>query len=198
MPTSGPNLTMQRPRAALNVQVGAGASRASRRRGSILVRLLPILFAAGLIAVVVAGLWNSANPSRGSAPEAIGAYQLSQIVTGPAAVTQMARLHGKGIGVVDGYVGHYEGPSGGIVAYVGEAASDSDAAALLKQMEQSIGTSNQYFTNLKTVTVNGVKLFSVRSGPENHYFWATGKKVIWLAFDKDDQTALAAAVTTIN
>lgn len=175
-----------------------GTTRTSEKRGILIVRLLPVLFAAVLVTAVAAGLWNVANPSNGDAPAALGAYRLSQIVTGPAAVSQMTQLHGKGVGVVGGYIAHYEGPSGSVVAYVGETSSENDAATLLEQMEQSIGTANQYFTNLKSVTVDGVKLFSVRSGPESHYFWTTGKKVIWLAFGKDDRAGLVAAVGAIN
>ncbi len=173
-----------------------GRSHAKRR--SVWVRLLPLGFAAVLIAAVVIGLWNAANPPQGDAPNSFGSYQMAQIVTGPAAVAQMSKLHGKGVGVDDGYVAHYQGPSGGAVAYVGETASEAAALELLKQMEVRIGAGNQYFTNLRAITVDGVKLFAVRSGSESHYFWATGKKVAWVAFDREDQAGLAAAVRAIQ
>ncbi len=172
--------------------------RVSVKRGSPWVRLLPLAFAAVLVAAVVVGLWSAANPPRGDAPTSFGTYQLTQIVTGPAAVAQMSKLHGKGVGVDGGYVGHYEGPSGGAVAYVGETSSEAGALELLRQMEVRIGAGNQYFTNLRAVTVDGVKVFAVRSGSESHYFWATGKKVAWVAFDREDQAGLAAAVRAIQ
>jgi len=80
----------------------------------------------------------------------------------------------------------------------GETASERDAADLLRQMEERIGAGNQYFTDLKPLTVEGVGLFTVRSGPQSHYFWQTGKKVIWMGFDRDDPTELAIAVKELR
>ncbi len=163
-----------------------------------LVRLVPLVFAAALVGAVVLGLWQAANPPKSEAPQAIGTYGLTQLVTGQAAVAQMSKLHGKGVGVLDGYIAHYEGPKGGAIAYVATTASEKDAADLLGQMEGRIAAGNQYFAGLKPVSVEGFRVLSVRSGQESHYFWATGEKVIWVAFDRDDPPALAAAVKVIS
>ena len=169
-------------------------ARRVRRGGSPIARIVPFVFAVALVAAVAGGLWSAAKAQQGDAPQQLGSYRLREVTTGPAAVAQMSRLHGRGVGVVDGYVGHYEGPSGGAMLYVGETASEKDALDLLGQMEERIGAGNQYFTDLKSLTVEGVRLFTVRSGPQTHYFWQTGKKVIWMGFDRDDPTELAIAV----
>lgn len=168
--------------------------RRPRKRRSILVQLVPVVFAAVLIGAVAAGLWQAANPATGAAPTSFAGYQISQLVTGPDAVARMSRLHGKGVGVTDGYIGHYESGSNGVVAYVGDTISEQDAASLLKQMEDRIAAGNQYFIDLRPVSVDGKRVLWVRSGQESHYFWQQGSKVIWLAFDKDDRAGLAAAV----
>ncbi len=158
------------------------------------MRALPLVFAAVLVWVVGSGLWYAANGTGGSAVQSFGSYRLTQATTGQEAVAQMSRLHGKGVGVTDGYVGHYEGPSGGAMAYVGETASERDAGVLLAQMEQRIGAGNQYFTDLKPLTVDGVRVLSVRNGQEAHYFWQAGKSVLWIGFDREDPVGLSAAV----
>ncbi len=165
-----------------------------RRRGTPIGRIVPFVFAVALVAAVAIGLWSAANGPQGDAPQQLGNYQLSELTTGPAAVAQMSRLHGKGVGVVDGYVGHYESASNGAMLYVGETASEKDAVDLLGQMAERIGAGNQYFTDLKPLTVEGVKVFTVRSGPQTHYFWQAGKKVIWMGFDRDDPAELDLAV----
>lgn len=176
-------------------QRSGSRTRHSRKGGSLLVRLMPLVFAAVLVGAVAGGLWNAANAANGSAPPSLDRLQLTGSMAGPEAVAEMSKLHGKGIGVVDGYVAHYDGgTSGGAILYVGEAASEKEAALLTGQMEERIGAGNQYFTDLKSVTVDGVKLYSVRSRQENHYFWQAGNKVIWIGFDRDDQAALSAAV----
>lgn len=158
------------------------------------MRVLPFVFAAVLVWVVGSGLWYAANGSSGSVPQSFGSYRLTQATTGQEAVAQMSRLHGKGVGVTDGYVGHYEGPSGGAMVYFGEAASERDAGALLVQMEQRIGPGNQYFTDLKPRTVDGIRVLSVRNGQEAHYFWQVGRNVVWIGFDREDPVGLSAAV----
>ncbi len=163
------------------------------------MRLVPVVFAAALVAAVAGGLWNAANAQQGIAPKQLGTYQLTgDPVVGAEAVAQMSRLHGKGVGVVDGYVAHYRGPSGGAMVYLGSTASEKDAIELLRQMEERIGAGNQYFTNLRQLTVEGVKVYTVRSGPETHYFWQAGKNVIWMGFDRDDPTELAIAVKALG
>ena len=176
----------------------SAATRPPRRLHGATVKVVPMLFVVVLVAAVATGLWNAANEQDGPAPRSLGGLQLGQTITGPEAVAQMSKLHGKGVGVVDGYIAHYQGPSGGAVLYVGQTASEGDAALLLKQMEERIGAGNQYFTNLKATTVGGVKIFSVLSGKQTHYFWQAGDLVNWIGFDQDDPDALAAAVKAIG
>ncbi len=177
---------------AENSTVGTHPS--GRAWGRPLIRLLPLVFGAGLLWAVGSGLWSAANGSGGTAPPTFAGYRLAQTTSGPDAVAQMSKLHGKGVGLVDGYVAHYDGASGGAVVYVGATASEKDALQLLEQMERRIGAGNQYFADLKPVTVEGVRVLSVRNGQESHYFWQTGSKVIWIGFDRVDPASLSAAL----
>ncbi len=162
------------------------------------MRLLPVLFAAVLVWAVASGLWNAANGPDGPAPRDFASYRLTRTITGPEAVEQMSKLHGKGVGVTDGYVAHYDGSSGGAVLYVGETTTEKDAAGLLEQMVVRIGPSNRYFTGLKPVTVEGTRAYSVRGGQESHYFWQVKNKVVWVGFDRDDPAGLAAVVRAVR
>lgn len=173
-------------------------NRTSRKRNRTLVRFVPVLFAAVLIAAVFSGLWSAANGTDGPAPRSLAGLSLTQVVAGPEAVSQMSKLHGKGVGVVDGYVAHYQGAAGGAVLYVGEMGSVENAVALNRQMEERIAAGNPYFTDLKPLVVEGMQLFSVRSGAETHYFWQAGPLINWIGFDRDDPAALAVAVATVR
>ncbi len=175
-----------------------GRARQTPTSRNHLVRLFPLIFAVLLVTAVAVGLWNASTLQQGVAPGNLGAYELGDLVTGPAAVAQMSRLHGKGVGVMDGYVAHYSGPSGGAVLYVGEAASEKDSVELLRQMEERIAAGSRYFAGLRRLTVEGVEVFTVRSGPETHYFWQTGKRVIWIGFDRDDPAGLATTVRSLR
>jgi hypothetical protein len=173
-------------------------NRASRKQRSILVRLVPVVFAAVLITAVFSGLWASANGPDGPAPRSLGTFSLAQVITGPEAVSQMSRLHGKDVGVVDGYIAHYQGARGGAVLYVGEMGSVENAVALNRQMVERIAAGNPMFTDLSSLTVEGMEVFAVRSGTETHYFWQVGELINWIGFDRDDPAALAEAVRAIR
>jgi hypothetical protein len=162
------------------------------------MRLVPVVFAAVLIVAVISGLWGEANGTDGPAPNNLAGLTLAQVVTGPEAVSQMSRLHGKGVGLVDGYIAHYQGARGGAVLYVGEMGSVENAVALNKQMVDRIAAGNPMFTDLSSLAVEGVEVFKVLSGPETHYFWQIGELINWIGFDRDDPVALAEAVRVVR
>lgn len=185
-----------------NSSAAATSSRAAVRtrsnQGRLVVRLVTVVFAFALAAAVAFGLWEASNTPSGPAPKQLASLSLAQVITGPDAVAQMSKLHGKGVGVVDGYIAHYQGANGGAVLYVGQMGSAENASTLAKQMEARIGAGNQHFTGLKSLQVEGTKVFTVRSGPETHYFWKSEDLVNWIGFDMDDPLALAAAVRALR
>jgi hypothetical protein len=170
----------------------------SQTRKYVLARLVPMLFGALLVGLVFAELRSAADVPTGPAPRSLAGLTLAQVVTGPDAVYQMSRLHGKGIGVLDGYIAHYRGATGGAVLYVGEMGSVESAVAFNRQMVDLIAAGNPMFTDLRSLAVENIEVFEVRSGPETHYFWQVGELINWIGFDRDDRDALAAAVRAIR
>jgi hypothetical protein len=173
-------------------------ARPSGRRRRNLVRFVPVAFAVVLVVAVFSGLWSAANGPDGPAPRSLAGMSLAQLIAGPEAVSQMSKLHGKGVGVVDGYIAHYQGSGGGAVLYVGRMGSVENAVALNQQMVDRIAVGNPMFTDLSSLTVEGTEVFKVRSGPESHYFWREGELINWIGFDRDSPAALAEAVRVVR
>ncbi len=170
------------------------ASLVSKRTRAQRVRNLSLRLAIVLIVIVAFALWSTDDTVGGDAPSKLVAYKRTQVVTAPQAVAQMSQLHGKAVGIVDGYIATYRADQNSLVAYVGQMASPSDAEALNKLMENRIARGNAIVTGLKSLKIDGTRVLFVKAGPETHYFWAVGSRVIWLAFDKDDPPGLHAAM----
>jgi len=120
---------------------------------------------------------NAASPAQG-APQRLGAVTLIDVLTGQEAIEDMSMLHGKDVGVVGGWVGHYQARG---IAFVGEIVDEKGAVQLLDSMVARIGVGNRVFTGLKSTQIDGQKLYFVTGQGQNHYFYQKGSKVIWLS-----------------
>jgi hypothetical protein len=181
-----------------DVAASSPSGRASRQRNRALALLVPLFFGLLLAGLVFAEMRNAADVPIGPAPRSLAGLTLAEVVTGPEAVSQMSRLHGKGVGIVDGYIAYYQGATGSAVLYVGEMGTVENAVALNQQMVDLIAEGNPIFTDLTTLTVEGMEVFAVRSGPETHYFWQVGELINWIGFDRDDPSVLTAAIRVVR
>ena len=141
-----------------------------------------------LTIAVVGGLWDQAQqpPEAGAAADAadaagipaqIAGLRRTQTVTGPQAVAQMQELHGKDVGVVNGWIAHYG--NDGIIWY-GEARDEATAIQLLEAMTRRIQAGNRVFTGLKQLQVEGRPVFTVAGQGQRHYYYRQGRLVIWV------------------
>lgn len=151
----------------------------TRKKGGRVVRLVQLAFLIGIAAAVAFGLYSiTREQTAGGAPEALGGMQLLQKETGAAAVAEMSALHQSDIRITGGWVGHYQHSA---VIYVGEATSGSDAARLVDQMTSRIRQANGMFAHQGQEDVDGLIVHVVKSGDQMHFYYARGKKVIWIA-----------------
>ncbi|MCL5962641.1 MAG: hypothetical protein M1358_25575, partial [Chloroflexi bacterium] len=127
-----------------------------------------------------------ASPNAGSAvstspsaiPQKLGAVTLLNAVTGQDALNNLSELHGKGVGITGGWVGHYQARA---TVWVGEATDEKGAVQLLDAMVSRISAGNATFRDLRSAIVATQQVYSVTGLGQNHYFYQKGNKVIWLA-----------------
>lgn len=121
---------------------------------------------------------------------------LIDVLTGQEAIEDMSMLHGKDVGLVGGWVGHYQ--ARGIV-FVGEIADEKGAARLLDAMVARISAGNRVFTNLRSTEIDGQRLHSVTGQGQKHYFYQKGNKVIWLSLPTSKpEDFLSEALQVVN
>lgn len=156
-----------------------GSASQRRRGGSPVVRLVQLAFVVGLAAVVAFGLYSvTRQQTKAGAPSAIAGVRLLETVTGEAAVAEMSSLHKSDIRIRGGWVGHYER---GAIIFVGEAASEADAAQLVDAMTARITAGSSMFAHLGQQDVGGQTVHIVKSGDQMHYYYGRGTSVVWIA-----------------
>ena len=115
---------------------------------------------------------------------------------GEAAIKEMSQLHGRDVGMVGGWVAHYQRNA---TVYVGEIADEDSASNLLEAMVSRIGAGNAIFKDLQRVRFEGQDLYSVFGQGQNHYFYQKGNKVIWIAAPTSNEAMfLRDALRVIN
>ncbi|MDI6857470.1 MAG: hypothetical protein QME71_04035 [Dehalococcoidia bacterium] len=155
----------------------------SRSRGFAL--LLGVSLAAALLlagGATVLGLRSaSGGGSSGDttpAPPQLAGRKLMQVVTGAEAMAEVDRLHGKGLDIVDAWIGRYEG--GGTV-WVAEAASEDGAFALLDAMVRAIEDGGSPYQGLTQNKFEGMPMYAARDANGHHFFFQAKTRVVWVA-----------------
>jgi hypothetical protein len=108
--------------------------RPRRRRGAVL--LFQVVLVAGLGIGIWLGLRGNVEVPPLAAPSHLGEMRLVGQVTGQQAVLQAQRLHGKDVGIIDGYVAEYRGDGEWMTLWVGQAESELAAQELMERMTQ--------------------------------------------------------------
>lgn len=168
----------QNPGSTIVYQDGATAKKTARRKLAILI--VEAVVALGVLAFVAQALWsNTGSPqTTASIPQKIAGLGLQKSETGPQAVENFNRLHGKDVGATTGWVGYYEG--NGIV-WVAEVANEARAYQLMDAMTRRIRAGNDMFGNLDQLRVGDQAIFTVVGQGQRHYYYQRGSKVIWIA-----------------
>ena len=148
---------------------------------------LIVIAAEAVVAVVIVALifvWPSISgpTSTSEAPQQIAGRALRGLVTGDEAIAQLQQMHGKGVGIRNGWIAQYDG--GGVIWY-GVAGSDSEAQSLIEGMTNRIAQGNQTFTDLKTLDLPNSKLYSVKGQGQTHYYYQSGSATVWIALPAD-------------
>ncbi|HEX3032099.1 MAG TPA: hypothetical protein VHS59_07640 [Bacillota bacterium] len=123
---------------------------------------------------------TSAADQQPPLPEQISGLPLTALVSGPEAVSDISRMHGKGIAVVEGYIARYTGGDREITLWVSVSASEAEAAALFRVMDAKMPAS-RVFTQRKVIKLDNKEVISVQGMGLSHFYWLQGKYNYWLA-----------------
>lgn len=121
--------------------------------------------------------------ARAEPPRSLGSLGLVHAVQGKEALRHINRLHGKGVGAIDGYVAHYEKDGAAAVLYRSQASSRAEATGQLGRMTEAIRRGDGPFHDLKASRRGEATVYSVLGQGQKHYFFQRDASVLWLAVD---------------
>ncbi len=93
-------------------------------------------------------------------------------------MSSVAGMHQETFSLDSAWVATYEGEA---TVWVGEAGSDANAQQLLQAMYEAIGRGGTPFSPPFVTQVGATPLFTTTDGRQQHYFYASGERVIWIA-----------------
>jgi hypothetical protein len=145
------------------------------------------LFVVGLFLLAGAAWYGwhtlSAAPA-GAVPQTLAGLALAEQTAGAEAIAQIQNLHLGDFALEDGAVAMYGSEQA--VVWVATTASDSAAAAMVTDMEQSIAQGNNpTFTPVGVYNFGGRPLFQVDGLNQWNFYFQSGAKVVWLSADQD-------------
>lgn len=123
------------------------------------------------------------EPQTNAIPQALGELALVRSTEGPDALSEFTNLHNKQFVLVDGYRAEYANGKATATLWVARANDAASALALTQDMAKKIGAGNAMFQNLQELTINGRQIYVVDGQGQQHYFYANGDRVVWLAVD---------------
>lgn len=154
------------------------------RGRSVGVFLTQALFIGVLLSAIAGGLWTITRDQTrlATAPGLLAGMPLQDVTTGEAALAMIERLHGKDVGLKDGWVAIYQ--HGGVL-WVGEAQDQTAAEALTAQMTERIEDGNPLFQHLGTESFGTVTTHKVTDGSTTHYYYRLGARIVWISEPKE-------------
>lgn len=167
------------------------------RLGRLLTVLVPAFFALVIGLSVATGLWSAASQQETTpAPRQLAGYHLDQAMSGPEAIAEIDALHGEDIPVAEAWVAHYQGNG---TVWAARATESKQAAQLLDRMVRGIQQGTSPFQNLRQLEVDGILVYTVTDGHQQHFFYQKGDQLVWVATPKGAEDAfLSAALDKIG
>jgi hypothetical protein len=165
-------------------------------------RFIPlIMITAGALLMAAAmlyGLLTQQPTGSASAPLPLALAGLEQIEAayGEEAIAGISQMHGQDFELVSGAIGNYAGAgaSSSATLWVSGVASDADAAALVVAMRERIALGQSPFTPLGEHTTGSQTVYELAGMGQQHFYFQSGKLVIWLAVDPPAAETVLQAV----
>jgi len=148
-----------------------------------------------LVGSLLFAFFTNSSSETASLPESIAGTPLISADYGAKAVAEITRLHQKDLLVSSGAMGLY-GNASQITLWVAGFSSDATASQSLNSMTEKISQGNSPFIFIDQKQVIGHPINELEGMGQKHFYYQSGKSVIWLAVDS--RIADRALVDVLN
>ena len=121
------------------------------------------------------------NSLENNVPQMIADLSLTRLIVGQEAIESIHQLHGKDFPLVDGAVAVYGNQN--VILWVSDAGSVSAAADLTELMKIRIAEGRSPFEELGSFELDDFVIYELEGIGQTHYYWQSGRLVLWLAAD---------------
>ncbi len=113
-------------------------------------------------------------------PTQLNGLPRTSYVTGPEAVAEVSKLHGKDIRVASAEIAAYGSGKEKVMIWVTVSASKSEAQALLGQMLARMEQSSA-FSKPELLSIKNKAYFSTTGNGSHNYFYLRGTRIYWVS-----------------
>jgi hypothetical protein len=117
-------------------------------------------------------------------PESVSGLPLISADNGPQAVAEITRMHQKDLLVSSGAKGQY-GNAGQVSVWAAGFSSETEASQSLETMTEKISQGNSPFSPIGQRQVRVRIVEELEGMGQKHFYFQSGKLVIWLAANSD-------------
>lgn len=126
-------------------------------------------------------------------PHKLGDFDLISLQTGADAVSNISRLHGTGIDIVDGLVAEYATDENSFVLWISDSRDDEEAQYLFDIMDEKMPESPM-FLNRTELELNGNTYIYVTGAGMENYYWVDGIRNYWVGVYAGDDMEIVQLV----
>ena len=155
--------------------------RPSRRCSVLLMIIGVLLIALGVSSQLSQFVYD--DPKGLPLPEQLSSIPLTKETSGAEAVLEFYSIHGQNFGFIAAAVGHYEGDVRATV-YVGETILPVFASWAIFRMARVLDNLHSPFLEIDNLTMGGRWIKYMEGLGQRHYYFQSGRYVIWLAADR--------------
>ena len=127
---------------------------------------------------------NELHPELPNLPRDVAGLAIDRTISGSDALAELAWMHGQDFQLEDAFVGIY-GDEGKITIYVAGVDSNSIAEGLVHDMRDKIAAVDSPFEPFAERVVEQRTLFELDGLGQKHFYFGSGKLIIWLAVDAE-------------
>lgn len=103
-----------------------------------------------------------------------------EAIGGQEAISSVGQLHGLDITLAEAFVVTYQGKDLQMTIWYSEGKNGQEATQLYQAMDKKMPQTSA-FKDYKTVKVDGKDMKYVSGMGQDHYYWQSGKRVMWVA-----------------
>jgi len=123
----------------------------------------------------------AAGAPSADVPQALGDLHLTVLDEGPEALAAIDRMHGKPLGLTDGYQAQYGEGTGMVMVWVARVADGDAAQRLTDEMTERINEGRSPFSRPAPLQHDDLTVYQTAGMNQLHYYYANGPRVIWAA-----------------